>query len=556
MRNLEQNIESLLKEALSQHKEATLEGSGWSMSPLLEKGDKISFKKTELGKLCRADLVVFKKNNNYIAHRFIKIIHRDKRVYLISKSDILIKYDDPIRPEDIIGRVTRIQKPNATIYLDSPGGKFKSYLNIFIAPFYYFMFSIFKNGREPGGESRADEKEFLKSVLGITPDMARVEKLRGLIQKDLNWDYILEKAKWNLIMPFFLRNVVNGGLRGQVPADVLEKAKKIYYWQIYHDTASYANLDNLLDAFYRQNIKIIILKGAQLGEEIYKDTFLRQMGDIDILAKIDDWPEIKAVFLGLGFNCRQDEYDTWGLSYLDNHIAFSKNNKKIELKFNLWPVDFPYFRTDIWDNSREVFINGQKAFVPSLEDTLLIACVSLARHDYSGLIWFYDIKEIIAKFTRLIDWEELIRRAKEKDIDCMVYYALYYSSKLLDYKLPEGILKRLHPVFLKRCLHRFFWDKDIILWLKEGYPPRARISFEVAVLLFAGKISLKPQKLFKLLKYIYKIILPGKKHLLKRCKVKNKSPRLVFCYIWQPFRFLFMFLDSGISLVFRRRQNL
>lgn len=554
-KKLDNIFNELVNDAVSEGREITLIGAGGCMEPLLKNGDRVSFKKVDINKLKRLDLVILRNRwkNEFISHRFFKLVDNNGQIYIFTRSDVSREYDYPIAEVDYIGLVTKIQKPKKTIYLNTFAGRLRSYINIFIAPLYIkyiekikpsvlLYISKFKPKQKKG--YFCNENKLLTLVSKINVDRHSLLGIKELLSQDLNWDYIFERIKWNFIAPFFSKDIIENELKDKIPSGIQERVKQICVWQLYHDKKVYLELKNVLSAFKSNNIKVMVIKGAHLGEEIYGDTFLRWMGDIDILAKTDDWSKIKSIFQGLNFKFSKTDYDDWCLNYLDNHIAFFKDSVRMELKFNLWAMDFPYFTNDLWQNGREILISGEKADAPSLEDTLLIACINLTRHNYAGLIWFSDIREIIERFIERINWDIVIRRAKEKDIDCMVYYALYYSSRLLNYEIPQDILKKLKPSFLKRKLHNFFWNEKIILWKKEGYPPRAKIAFEIAVLLFGGKLSLRPRKLLKMLLYISSVVMPKRTHLSTRYKISKNSPRIIFCYLLEPFRFFFMMLYS------------
>jgi len=544
--NLERIFNELLNDAIRQKKEVALETGGRCMEPFLKEGDRISFKKSDLNKLKWLDLIVFKKKNSFISHRFIKTVRKNNQIYIISKTDISGKYDDPIREEDFIGLITTIGKPDKIIYLNTLEGRLRSYLNILIAPLYLFISKI---KSKQGKNYLEKENELLILFSKIDIDKNVIDRIKEILSGNLNWGYISEMTKQNFIAPFMSKNIISCELKNQVPEEIQENVRQISAWQISRDKRLSLELKNILGIFKRNNIKVMVIKGAHLSEEVYADTFLRWMGDIDILAKIDDWSKIKDTLQQMGFRFYDADYDSWRLTHLDYHTTFFKNDLKLEVKFNLWLMDFPYFKNDIWENVREIVLREEKAYVPSLEDTLLIACANLARHNYSGLIWFCDIREIVERFRDKINWDTVIRRAQEKDIDCLVYYALYYSSRLLKFEVPEDILQKFKISFIKRQLHKFFWDGKIILWQKAGYPPRARMVFEIVALLFCGKISFKPRKLLKMLIYITSVIMPNRVSLSWRYGIDRDSPKLIFYYLLQPLRFFSMLLNNLMTVI-------
>ena len=554
-KKLDNIFNEIMHNALSEGKELTVECLGNCMEPLLKDGDRVSFKKVDINRLKWLDIIIFigREKNNLVTHRFIKTTHNNGRIYIFTTSDVSGKYDHLTAEEDFVGLITKIEKPDKIIYLNTLKGRLRSYINILIAP----LFPLIKKMKpKQKKEYFKDENELLALISNVNMDKRSMPGAKEILSKSLNWNYISERIKWNFIAPFFLKNIINNRLKDQIPAGIQEKVKQICARQVYRDTKIYSELKNALGAFNRNNIRIMIIKGAHLGEEVYGNTFLRWMGDIDILAKLDDWLRIKDILQRIGFKYRGGDYDYWGLNCLDNHIAFFKDGVKLEVKFNIWLMDFPYFKNDIWKDAREILISGEKIYAPSLEDTLLIACINLTRHNYAGLIWFCDIREIISRFKDRIDWDKIIKRAKKRDINCMVYHALYYSSRLLNYEIPEDILKRLKPPLIKKWLHNFFWNEKIILWKKEGYPSRAKIAFEVATFLFGGKINFKPKKLLKMLLYISSVIMPNRAHLSRRCQINRNSPKLIFYYLLQPFRFVLIMLDNLVSLMLSRKSRI
>ena len=118
-----------------------------------------------------------------------------------------------------------------------------------------------------------------------------------------------------------------------------------------------------------------------------------------------------------------------------------------------------------------------------------------------------DIREMINKYNSSMNWEDVVNRAKEKNIDCMVYHALYYSSALLGFKTPDNVLEKLRPSFIRRKLHESLWRRDVILWKREGETTRFRVPFEMAVFLFGGKFNASPRMLIKTLYYFFRALI-------------------------------------------------
>ncbi|MCS7093530.1 MAG: nucleotidyltransferase family protein [Patescibacteria group bacterium] len=100
-------METLIKK-FNNIQEIHLKSKGYSMHPLLDKGDVIYFKKKSFSKIKENDLLVFYKNKNLICHR---TIYKDrKNRFLISRGDNNLKDDGRIYPKQILGVVTKIKR--------------------------------------------------------------------------------------------------------------------------------------------------------------------------------------------------------------------------------------------------------------------------------------------------------------------------------------------------------------------------------------------------------------------------------------------------------------
>jgi signal peptidase I len=91
------------------------EGCGWfkvisrSMYPLIEVNDRVLVKKLDAHELRSGDIILFKVDDNFIAHRIIRILKRDGRLLFCQKGDAN-RHASLLSPESIIGKVITIEK--------------------------------------------------------------------------------------------------------------------------------------------------------------------------------------------------------------------------------------------------------------------------------------------------------------------------------------------------------------------------------------------------------------------------------------------------------------
>ncbi|MEW6075883.1 MAG: nucleotidyltransferase family protein [Candidatus Omnitrophota bacterium] len=497
--HIEAIARQLLEESIAGNKETVLRCEGFSMEPMVVSGDEVYFKKSNMFRF--GDLVVYKKNGDYIVHRFMgKRIIDNQETYLL-KADNITHFDEPVAYTQVLGRVTRLKKNGKIINLESLAGRCVS-LSYFLYADFLRLAKITRNERR---KDFADEKRLVQLIAGG----GMPEEFIALLSGTLNWDYLFEKIKWNFISPLFLSKAKELGITEKIPLDILKEFENINGLQLVSDTRKRHLLLEVLNAFNASGIRALLSKGIHLGSEVYEDSYQRWMGDIDIMVEPKDWVRARRILGDIGFSGSQEPYlgcDEWGIRYLDNHIDFQKNGLRLEVKANNWALEVPYFDYSLWKDAREYRFGEAHCYVPSYEDTLLIACINLIRHNFEGLIWFIDIKKIIEAYGDRIDWQTLVTTARRYDIDTIVYYALYFTEELCGIANAGKAYARLQPGKVRQLLFRFFWNKEAILLRRDGRTCKAKIPFECALILFGGKFSFQPFKISHYVSYLFKLV--------------------------------------------------
>lgn len=86
---------------------------GSSMFPILRTGDSVIV--TFPDNLRKGDIILFRKDENIVCHRIMKIINIGGKVFYITRGDSLLYEDGPVSSEDIIGKVLVIERAQMTM---------------------------------------------------------------------------------------------------------------------------------------------------------------------------------------------------------------------------------------------------------------------------------------------------------------------------------------------------------------------------------------------------------------------------------------------------------
>ena len=117
--NPEELTHSLRKEAIFKGHSVKTIASGTSMFPFLRKGDLLTIEPLSMDEIKRGDVVVFERDEKWIAHRVIKIHSNEGLTEFTTRGDARVSNDPPVRKENYIGLVSYLERNNKRISLTS-----------------------------------------------------------------------------------------------------------------------------------------------------------------------------------------------------------------------------------------------------------------------------------------------------------------------------------------------------------------------------------------------------------------------------------------------------
>ncbi len=224
-----------------------------------------------------------------------------------------------------------------------------------------------------------------------------------------------------------------------VPADFHRKMRELYYNSAARNMRLYRQLAETLSAFNRENIAVILLKGAHLAESVYGNPALRPMADVDILAKRDDLARIDRILRELGYSTSRQSAGC----ALEHLAPYTKRNAvHIEVHFHITTPPFSerFDPAELWPRARKQKYDGVEVLTLGAEDLLLHLSVhTCADHGCNnGLLPYLDIVHAVEHYENEIDWKELVNRAGKWGVDRCVVLMLGLVEKMLGLSLPDN----------------------------------------------------------------------------------------------------------------------
>jgi len=351
---------------------------------------------------------------------------------------------------------------------------------------------------------------FLLHCLSVETDEIETARLEGLSGSD--WDEVIQQSIEHRVAPLFFDRFKTNT---HVPIEVLQRLQAIYYQNALRNTRLYSELSKILGALESEGIPIIVLKGAALAELIYQNIALRPMVDVDLLAKSEDMRRIDKVLLQLGYKSHS-VYSNHPLQW-GRHTPYT--NKVINVEVHPELDDFPP-NLSPWINLSPEKIASNDAFILGPEHFLLHLCLHLDTHFAKGeaqLIWWCDIIEILEHYREKVNWDYVIRTAKEHQIGGVIHRTLHVINEWFDGRVPVDVLSQLK-------------DGGSIISIDDVLHPTRVQTREVDVLSiclsFISEIPSIHNKIF----YVFRKIFPRKEFMIKRYSVARPN-YLYFYYL-------------------------
>lgn len=257
--------------------------------------------------------------------------------------------------------------------------------------------------------------------------------------------------------------------------------RETYYKRCAVDILQHTELTRLLKIFHEHSVDVLLLKGSFLKNHVYENPALRPMEDIDLLIRKKDSARVLLLLSPLGYKdinagrffaeeergvvelVRQEEHFTY---LLDLHTELV-NLPGMRSVMNI-PVEF------VWDDAREISIDGIPCYAMSPEVLLLYLCYhETVHHSLQGATWHSDSREVLRRYADDFSRERFLHFASQFRMNNVAWLALKKTGiepdavSSLGRKL-TGREKRILERILTRVKNVPFSDYVLALCLIQG----------------------------------------------------------------------------------------
>ena len=208
-----------------------------------------------------------------------------------------------------------------------------------------------------------------------------------------------------------------------VPDSILLQLREHYKAVLVKNMVMLEELERVINELNKNDIQVIVLKGAYLAEQVYKNIACRPMEDLDILIQKRQLGEAKIILNKLGYledpvigNPKHDIF--LKKDCIHQHIKLEVHKDIVSQQLIL-PLDLE----DVWSKSND----------NAMHLTHLINYLSyhFAMHRFDRIIWLFDIAILCNHFQNQIDWEEVYYKAIDWKLELVLLFTMSVIKNLL-----------------------------------------------------------------------------------------------------------------------------
>ncbi|HKK41266.1 MAG TPA: nucleotidyltransferase family protein [Bacteroidales bacterium] len=304
------------------------------------------------------------------------------------------------------------------------------------------------------------EERLLLDLCRLETDDIRKTQITDLAKEVTRWDYFSTLAAMHGVAALVYYNLEKNNLLKYVPSGITDELKTAMLKSIGRNVFLTESLAEALNLLNSHNIKTVLLKGMALEKSIYGNRGLRQMNDIDIL--VERWKCLKArsILMNKGFTSLpvKSVLHKLILDRIGKHLpSLIKNGASIEIHHELFTDRLHSLTGKIIDSSKEVSVNGEKAFIPHPQLFFLYLIRHLEKHEAnneSQLRLYTDLIVMLEKYSGLIINHDFLHLVSDAGMKSVMAGHLYSLQEFWSVEFPgwlRSFIKNNNPSDTTEC---------------------------------------------------------------------------------------------------------
>jgi len=255
------------------------------------------------------------------------------------------------------------------------------------------------------------------------------------------------------LLPLLYKNLRAHG----VTDPMMGMMKGVYRLAWAKNQVLFRSMAPILVAFHEAGLETLVLKGAALIVQYYREYGLRPTSDFDVLVRTAQAPTAIQLLEKLGLRPVVSMVDVSPsnsaiFSVLHGHSFVGSEGQSLDLHWHvLHDCAYPGADDDFWAGAVPIVIRDVPTLALNPADSLL----HLFKHgslwsSVAPIRWVADAMMILNDSEAQVDWERLLAQARDRQLVVTVREALSYLRRLLDAPMPPDMLHSLMSIPVSR----------------------------------------------------------------------------------------------------------
>ena len=286
------------------------------------------------------------------------------------------------------------------------------------------------------------ENDLLLCIARRDLDPTLSEQLATLLNKTLDWNYLLHTAEHHGLTPLLHKHLsslpesANQSYSHAIEDDAFRNTQEALYLT--------GQLLRLNRKFRSAEIRVLAFKGPLLSDLVYGDVSLRRAGDLDLLIQRHNYKRAKALLETMGYRMTPALTDKQEASHLASHceMQFVKDQgfSVVDLHWELAPKSFTFGMTTdhVFQNCQTIELSGEPFETFDNEDLVLYQCMHAAKHLWMRFEWISAIAELLRK-KDFVDWDKLVAKAKQIRGERMLALGLRLVDRFYEVPVSQSV---------------------------------------------------------------------------------------------------------------------
>jgi Uncharacterised nucleotidyltransferase len=310
------------------------------------------------------------------------------------------------------------------------------------------------------------ENELVFCCARVQMDEQTADRIKALVQQDLNWQAVIQQAYRHGVMPLLYHNL-HHLCPNDLPPEDLKHLLYRFQTNAQRSLMLTSELVKILTLFDKHQIAAVPYKGPVLAAAVYGDVAFRQYCDLDLVVQQEEILLAMQLLVEQGYALKEPMTKAETIAFLQSReehnftLIHETSRTAVELHWRITPRSTSVIEPKhFWERLETDQLAGVSFANLSLEEWLPILCVHGSRHRWERLAWLCDVAEIM-RLRPNLDWDNVIQRSKVLVCQRMLFLGILLAHRLLNAPLPPAIQQKMQAnpevMILVNEIHQQLW---------------------------------------------------------------------------------------------------